>query len=414
MLQKEIDIFKIIAKLASFIYIKDTYADFYVPSFKKDNDIEKLQAILKKLERYAHIPNKVKIIESSYDDVVEYVDSSYLDEESFFGAIHEEVKSLKKTERIYILNSVIYVAYIDKKISDEEKESIIQIASLLELDTNYKKILSKYNKSEFGKPPSKFYIASAIVIFIAIITAGGYAIYSYKTNKIDSFDKKAFVFSEVFFNRYVIYKNAFDIGGEYFQKQAVFYLGGSAEITFNPKHNSLTYNPVNHVVTYSYDGDFPFDLKQNFSSVVLVDEIEPKEISEEDAKKLGFVVGIVGGTGGAYLGGKASTLISPFLPPNLKPFAPIGGVVLGGLVGSATGYFVTSNMLEGVKITSSISHKEKEEVVYAGKELIIATLKADEEMISMYKDQFIKYIKGQYARSGLEVTRVKFEQKDEK
>lgn len=414
MKQREIDIFKIITKLACFTYIKDTYTDFCTSSFKKDDDVKKILSILKKLERHAHISNKDKIIEKAYDSVTECVDNSGLDEEKFFATIHDETKTFDKIEKTYILNSVIYLAYNDEKVTDEEKESILQIASFLELEVNYKKIISNYNKSEFGKSLSKLYIAIALVIFVAIISVSGYFIYIYKTDKIDSFDKKSFAFSEVFFNRYVIYKNAFEAGGEHFQKQAVFYLSGSADVVFDLKKSSLTYNPANNIVTYKYIGDFPFDLKPTFAPEVLVDEIKSKEISEEEAKTLGFAVGIVGGIGGAYAGGKASALISPFLPSHLKPVASLGGMALGGLAGSAVGYFVSSNMLEGAKLTDNISHKEKEEVIYAGKELILAVLKTNEEMVNMYKEQFAKYIKAKYARSGVDVVRVDFEQGDEK
>jgi len=347
--------------------------------------------------------------------VIEHINNGYLDEESFFAIIREETKNFKKTEKIYILNSIIYVAYIDKKISDKEKESILQVASLLQFDTNYKKILAEYNKSEFGKSLSKFYITAVIVIFAAIVSVSGIFIIRNQmdmSNKINNYEKKYVVFSEVFFNRYVIYKNVFAIGDGYFEKQAVFYLAGSAEIAFNPKYSSLTYNPTNHIVTCSYHRNFPFDLIQNFTSEVLVDEIKPKNISEEDAKNLGFVVGIVSGIGGAYLGGKASALISPFLPANLRPLSSLAGGVLGGVSGSAIGYFVTSNILEGVKITSDIAQKEKEAVVYAGKKLLLATLKADKNMISIYKEQFVKYIKRKYAKNGIEVAKVEFEQRD--
>ena len=90
-----------------------------------------------------------------------------------------------------------------------------------------------------------------------------------------------------------------------------------------------------------------------------------------------------------------------------KPYKFLGST-LGSVAGGAAGYFATSSLLEGVKLTDDISMTSKKETLKIGEELIKAQLQTDEQMNSMYKEHFESFIKSKYRTLNKEVEIMKY------
>lgn len=393
--------FDIICKLAIFTYLKEKYPDFIInPDERKDN-INNLTKLFKKIEKLGHIPNKTKKIEEVYDVISNLSAGGNFDEEQFLNSFADELANLSSKDKRFILNCVIFVAHEDNELSDNEKEAILQIASCLGIEPDIKKIISAYRSSEFGKPVSKLFVLSMVFIMLLTIGVGAYFILNKSSDTIKIFNQEDVVFSEIYFNRYVVYLNTFDVKSELLQKQAVFYFSGSAEVSFKPQE--LKYNKLTKQITLEYKDLVPFSLKAHFNNPIIVDEIKPKGISKEQARTVGALVGIAGGLVGGIIGAKVGSLLSKVLPPPYKIFAAPAGGVAGGAVGALTGYFVTVNKLEGMQIVDEITLREKREITDASQALIIAALKADDSMINLYKKHFEDFITTIYSQKGYEI-----------
>lgn len=394
-----------ISLLSLFMYFKEKYKTNDIDDSNKNKDLEIIGKMLSKLEKYQHIPNKHEIVEDSYLKLLDCKKDSKIDENKLFNIVSDMSKDLSDEDKKYILNSVIFVANNDKKITDEEKELISQVNHLLGFKTNFKTIIKDFNKSEFSTPISTFKILLMLITIFIFIGVICFYFYREQSNKINIFKNDRVVFSDMSFNRYVIYKNSYQIS-EYFLKQAVFYFDGVAEIGFDPKN--IKYNPVTKEITLFYK-EKPFIVNTSYNNVLLVDKIDPKPISEDDAKKIAGGFAIVGG----YVGAQAGSVLGSFVgtvKPELKVIAPILGASTGAVLGGVGVYFTAKNILEDAKLTDDISKEEEEKVKLESKKLIDYVLYTDTQLFDLYKNSFDSFIKNKYASVGIEVIAIKYEE----
>lgn len=398
-------IFFSISLLSLYIYFKDKYKNTNMDNIDLDADFQYIVNKLSKIDKYQHLTNKQDIVQDAYNKFLDCKKDSIIDEDKMFEIVHNNVQALDEDDRKYILNCIIFIANRDKKISDEEKELVVQVAHLLNLKTEFKKIMEDFNKSEFAEPISSTKIVILSLILLSIIISVCFYFYKEQNNKINIFKGERVVFSEISFNRYVIYKNSF-INDGHFLKQGVFYFDGTAEIGINPKN--IKYDVLTKDITILYK-DNPFVVSPTFNYILLADKIDPKGITEDEAKLVAGGLTIVAGYAGAKAGGFAGSIVGTFMP-SLKLIAPITGTIIGGLAGGTGTYFFVKNKMEGMKLTSDISKKEEEKVKEDGRKLIAEVLNNDVKMLELYINSFEIYLKSKYASIGIEVNNIKYKE----
>jgi len=397
-MDKEQKIFSLIVKNSVFAYLKEKYPDYQFED-KDDEDISKIIELLKQLEKYAHIPDKKNIIKEDYNITKTYMDDGIFKEKEFLEFLKNESKDLADEEKSYILNAVIFVMNEDKNISGTEKEIILQISRFLDITLSYREILANYNKSEFYEEPSPTGIIIVGIILLLII--GGGIFYKIEhTPKVKRFTTNNYQFDEVHFNRYIIYKNQFEVNSEKFKKYAVYYISGDATIGFNPK--DLDYNPTTKTITLKQESFIvtphisPLNKKE-------IDKVNPKKIIESEAKTMGTVIGLAGAYAGAKTGASFGSGLTSFLPKNIGMFATTITGSVSGILAGVTGYFVTKKALTGLQVSKDISESDKKETLKIGSDLIKAQLLTDEQLVSMYKEHFETFIKAKFQSLNLEV-----------
>lgn len=397
-------IFFSVSLLSIYIFLKEKYKN-NIDNTQESIDLEIISKMLSKLEKYQHLPNKLNIVKDAYNEFLNCKVDSKIDENKLFDTVSTIIITLSEDEKKYILNSILFVANNDKRITDEEKELISQVNYLLGFKTDFNKIMKDFAKSEFSAPVSTIKLVIFFVIILTIVLGACFYFYKEQSNKINIFKNERVVFSEMSFNRYVIYQNSF-FKDDHFLKQAIFYFDGIAEIGFESKN--IKYNPVTKEVTLLYK-DKPFIINTSFNNVLLVDQIDPQPISEEAARRVAGGLALVGGYAGSVAGGTVGNLVGTVMP-NLKLIAPAVGMGAGAIIGGTGTYYITKNLLEGVKVTSEISVEEKEKVKVSSKELINEVLNIDDRLIELYKNSFKSYIKNKYASVGIEVNNIKYEE----
>lgn len=398
-------IFFSISLLSIYIFLKEKYKNNSIDDIQKDIDLETVGKMLSKLEKYQHLPNKHNIVQNAYNEFSNCKVDSKIDENKLFDIVSTSIEELSEDEKKYILNSIVFVANSDKKITNEEKELILQVNYLLGFKNDFNRILKDFNKSEFSAPISTPKLVMLLVIILTVVLGTCFYFYKEQSNKINIFKNDRVVFSDMSFNRYVIYKNSYQIS-EYFLKQAVFYFDGVAEIGFDPKN--IKYNPVTKEITLFYK-EKPFIVNTSYNNVLLVDKIDSKPIFEDDAKKIAGGFAIVGG----YVGAQAGSVLGSFVgtvKPELKVIAPILGASTGAVLGGVGVYFTAKNILEGAKLTDDISKEEEEKVKLESKKLIDYVLYTDTQLFDLYKNSFDSFIKNKYASVGIEVIAIKYEE----
>ena len=406
-MKKDKRVFSLIVKNTIFAVLKEKYPDYRVDDTKDDENILQITKLLRNLEKYSHIPDKQEFVKTNFYLLKSFITKGTFREDEFLNSLKSESKDLTLDEKEYILNSVIFVVNEDKKISDIEKEIILQIARFLSIDLDYKTLIKHYHKSEFKQPTSVWSIVFIGVLFLLIIVGGLFWQYQkIKESDVNIFNSKKMVFNEVYFNKFIIYQNKFNVGSNYFKKYGVYYLSGKAEISFEP--SKLSYNPILKTVTYSHPQYQLFNTNITDNRFLEVDKSNPEAISEKDAKKVAIGVGIAG----AYLGGKAGkaggSLLSKVVPPPYSQYATIAGAGVGGVLGGAGSYYISLKALSGLKLSSDITEKEKIEVQNAGKALIKTQILLNDELQSLYKENFEEYIKLQYSKYGKKVTNITY------
>jgi hypothetical protein len=397
--------FYLISMISSYVYLKEKYDDLSVLAEDETlKDLDEIYAILRPLEKYLIVPDKKNIISKAMTELSNiYKETNLYRDKIFLSKIAEYSKNLEEDEKIEILNILIYVTMKDKRVSTKEKEAILQVAKAFGINYGYNELIKNFENSELYK--SNNIILITILIFsLALLGAFSYFEYkkSQKDNRVNIFNEKKISFSQVFFNRFVIYKNKVSKPNEYFRKEAVFYISGEAEVSFNP--DNIVYDSNSKKVTYILPKDSPFNVEIGNIKSLLVDEIEPKPINKEDARKYAVTIGIAGGILGSYAGGTLASLYS-------NPMNLIGGTLIGGLAGGLGSGIVAFKSLEGKYLSKKITLKEKREISDKSIELIKALLKYNSDLVAEYKKSFVHYIKRKYAYFGKEVVKVEFDSK---
>ena len=390
--------FSLIVRGSIYAFMKEKYPDYEIDEGNQKEDIKKITGLLSKVEKYVHIPDKKIIVEENYLKLREYMTNSDFREAKLLESMKEKTQGLSVEEKEYILNSIIYVMRDDLNISDTEKEIIVQISKFLDIDSDADTLLKNYKKTKFKRPMRKI-VKGLFVLMSLLLIAGGVFLYVKNVNEAQLFNEEKVVFDEVYFNRFVVYKNKVNISSNHFKKQAVFYLSGSAEIGINPKN--LQYDFVSKTVTYTMPKDKKFLVDMKFNSEEMIDEIEPTPINKEEAQAMGAVIGVAGAFVGAKVGSSLGSL-APF------PFAGTIGAVIGGVASGAAVYSVTSKKLEGASLKKKISQKEIDIVIDEAEKLLKVVLSKDENLDKTYKKDFENYIKTKYASFGYEVKTVSY------
>jgi hypothetical protein len=406
-MEKDKKVFSLIVKNTIFAILKEKYPDYRIDDSRDDKNILQITKLLRNLEKYSHIPDKQADVKKNFYLIKSFMENGTFREHDFLEELGEESKNLSFEDKEYILNSVIFVVNEDKKISDVEKEIILQIARFLNIELDYKTIIKHYKKSEFKKPMSTIFLIFIGMILLTIVA--GVLFWQYQKIKKDNtnlFNSKKIVFNEVYFNKFIVYQNKFDIDMEHFKKYAVYYLSGKAEISFEPSR--LKYNPLLKTVIYTHPEYTPFRINITNNRFLEIDKRNPKAISEQEAKKIAIGVGIAG----AYLGGSTGkaggSLLSKVIPPPYNKFSTVAGAGIGGIFGGVGSYYISLKSLDGLKLSKDITEKEKIEVQNTGRVLIKAQILLNEELQSLYKKNFEEYIRSQYSQYGKKVKSIQY------
>ena len=404
-MEKDKHIFSLIVTNAVYAFLKEKYPDYHIIDEDDDKNIKELTSHLSEIESYAHIPDKKLIIKAEYQKIKQYMITSEFREEKLLSSIKENSQDLSIEEKEAVLNSVIYVMHMDKKISKTEKPIILQVAKFLGLDISYKKAIKNYKNFEFKESsfPVKTFIFG--LLFLAGIAGGLYWKYLQESNVNTYFEKNELTFSEVYFNKFIIYQNKFGTS-EHFIKQAIYHLSGTAEISIDV--DNFKFEPVTKTLIVSYQEPSLFNVNINLKNTLEVDRINPKPISKEEAKNLAVVVGFAGAYGGGKAGSSLVKLLGSILPPKYEFIANITGAGLGGIAGGVTGYFISNKLLKGLSLSNEITEKEKSEVINSAKELIKAQMSINPELLKNYKKNFEQFIKLQFKRHGENIKHIKY------
>jgi len=411
-MEKKINTFKVIASGVVYAFLKENYQDDNINPKDKEKNIIQIFNQLIKIESFGAIPDKKKIIKEKYDEIEKIISTKESSEINLLEYIRNTSKELSDEDREKILDSIIYIILIDKKISDIEKNTILQMIEFLNLKLTYKEALKRYNSSEFKKPPSPIIVVMLGILLLGLIT--GVLFWQYqKENNVKIFNSDdEIVFNEVYFNKYIIYKNKFNLKNKYFLKQAVFYLHGKADISFNPKY--LSYDRLTKKITYTHPKDAIFQSEVIFSPILLVDKIDPKPISKQKAKDIAMYIGIAGGIAGGIGGAKLGNSLAKFFPPQYK-FAglistTVGGA-LGGILGGGAAYYFSFRILNGLKLSNKMTEYEENSIQAISKDIIRAQIALNKNLHLIYKKNFEKFIKLRYKKYGLKVQSIVYKDK---
>ena len=389
--------FELITLLSTYVYLKEKYTVLdKVVEEKNQTDIKKILELLRPLEKFIVLPDKVDTIEHSYEILEKFFNTGTKGRESdFFNEIKNESEELGVQEKEEIINILLYVCDEDKKISDIEKELILQISHLFGLEKSYNELEKSYKNSVLRRKTNWKIIALISLLAFSVLFGSLYLLYKDKTNTDVKFlkDEKV-MFNEVFFNRFVIYKNKYIDSNEHFAKQAVFYISGSAEVGFEPKN--IVYDESSKTVTYRLPKMSPFLVETNFDNIQLIDSIEPQSLSEKEAKTLAIGIGIAG----AFVGGLTADTLTSFSPNILTR---IGGTALGATVGGLGSGLVSFSVLNNLNLSKKISLEEEDMVKEKSQQMIQLSLELNPDLVALYRKEFKSYIEKQYALRGIVV-----------
>jgi len=407
-MEEDKNVFNAICLLSAYILTKEIAKEKLESDALKEKVLEELIKRISKLEKYAHIPDKRKFALGAVENILSTLHNNKIDEEEFFEKVRELTRSLGQDLKDYVLNSLIFVAFIDNKISDEEKELILQVSNILGYKYTFKQLLSRYKRSEFTSVPKWKYIVVLGVLFIFVVGVVSY-FYFQEKNKYNIFKQEKISFNQVSFNRLVVYKNASDNAESHFLKVAVFYLSGTADISVSTA--KYDFNPITNTFTLYYSGISPFIIDLDTKKALLVDKIDPQPISPDEAKMIAGGVGLVGSGLGAVAGAKLSGLITSVIPGGTLTHLPVKLIssVAGGVIVGGTSAYIAFKVFDGFRLNNALSETEKTTVIEKGKQLIKLALYESPELQEMYKKNFEAYLTRKYASLGYEVKNVVFE-----
>jgi hypothetical protein len=272
--------FYIIALISTYVYLKEEYENVQKGVEKNlEEDKDCIVKLIQPLEKFIAIPDKLDFINKSYIELTELCHTNSTGQETeFVKRIKIYSESLSKKEKEEIVNILIYVTDEDRNISEIEKEVILQISNTFELDDNYEELLNKYKKSSLKRPIS---LNKVLVIFSVMLLSvfGFYKIMMLQQNEnsVKIFKENKIVFNKIHFNRFLIYKNKYQLDSAYFKKQVVFYINGKAEVSFDPK--DVKYNKISKTVTYVLPKKSPFLVEMDSLTPTIIDEVKPEPMT---------------------------------------------------------------------------------------------------------------------------------------
>ena len=383
----------------TFIYLKDkyTYKEIVNKGSMTDLEIEDVAEEISSVEEFYHFPDKDESIRNSYNLIS--ADNKVTDK-YILGVVRKESSSLSKSDKEIVLKYTIQCSFKDGIVTDKEYEFIKQLEHALNLEGYAEKFVIS---NKLKKNSTKLAIAAGI-FFIGVISL--YQIY--QNSSVNVFTDDKFIFNQIDFNRYIVYGNVYKRGAnEYFRKQAIIYIKGTANVSIktpNLKHSK-------EIVEYRYtENPFDIDIKGDPGDIFLVDELIPQPISESDAKKAAAVIGIVGGYAGAKAGASVGSIVKtlPFGNMMIAKFSEIAGGVLGSIAGGGVAYTLTYNGLKGLKLSNRITQTEIDIVISDGLKAIKESLIENKEIEELSKMNLKNMLMMKYKNSGLNIKDVVF------
>ena len=154
-MEKEKKIFSIVSSLSAYAFLKEKYPDYKVDIEVQDANKKELTERILEIEKYAYIPDKNFTIESKYDHFIELIKDNEFKEEILLDDLLKKSEYLTTEEKRDIINSIIYIMYLDHSISKHEKSIIIQIRKFLNYEFDYNTIMEEYKNSEHKESLAK-------------------------------------------------------------------------------------------------------------------------------------------------------------------------------------------------------------------------------------------------------------------
>ena len=410
-MQKEIKKFSLIVKGSIYAYLKEKYTNYEIKEEDKDRNISQIVKHFNKLEIFAYVPDKDIIVREMYSKIVKYMLNKEFREIKLLEDIEENTRELSREDKVDILNGIIYFMELDNKISSDEKSIVLQIAKFLDIENSYRDIIKSYKNSKYKKDKFPFLTLIIGLIIVSLLAGGMYWKYIQMKDTKNYFNKSQLVFSEVYFNKFVIYQNRVDMQSKYFKKSAVYYISGKADIGIDI--DGLNYEPITKTLTIINNSSI-FSVEISLKNTIEVDKIDPKPISSEEASKMASYVGFAGAIAGAKIGSKATSMISQFLPTNLRFISTAIGATAGGVIGGGAGYYVTNKLLDNLSLSKKITEKEKTEVIRTARNLIKAKLLAEAELQIVYKQKFEHLIKREFLKHNKIVNKIVYKKDGKK
>lgn len=395
--------FKTLSLVSTYLFLKDKYASLSDPSIQADQDIEVIVEELRNFEFYVHISNKKKFVQESLDQITNLAGGNEFNEEELLAVVRQHSHNFDRKQKNRIFRCLVQLAKANGRISVDEKEVVCQVGYIFEISNPLSKLLSS---------GTNWLAFTGLAILL--LTLGGSAYYVLSNNsgsKVNILKQEHVVFSEVFFNRFVIYRNRFDIDNDLMRRQAVFFLNGSAEISFERSQINFEKSTAKLTLTCSKREDQKsklFRMHYDFDEPVLVDKVAPRPISEDEAEGAAIVIGVAGSVVGATAGAKFGSVIAKFVPNQYKLLPQVSGGVFGGLAGGLGGYYFALDSLDGAQLRKDISPGESRVATQAAMDIVKAILAAEDELTDLYKEKFDAFVKAEYASRGLDISQVSY------
>lgn len=383
----------------------------YLKADKKLNekDLEiKLKSNKFLSEYYYSVLNKNRIIKNEIKRIFESCyQNNELDEELFFARIDDVTSKIDEADAELIYTQLINSAKeLNIKIKNI-KEPLLQIKNHLQLYKSYEFYESQEYKiyKKAVSPLKQFMVALPLISII--FGAVYYFAYLYENEpqeELNLFIDDKIVFNEINFNKMVVYKNKFDIENNFFLKQAVIYLYGDVEISFDP--NNLNFNRKENRVTFFHPKDNLFNIAVT-SKDLLIDEITTEPITEEEANLFKPAIIMATSIGGGLIANRFYSIVGKIFPTSF-----VSNLVTTGLGAAAGGYigYELANNLSGIKLSQNITEKEKRIVVNNSTDLIKALFYADPTLNILYKNKFEEYIRDSYGAHGFEIEAIEYKE----
>ncbi|MFO7594258.1 MAG: hypothetical protein R6X15_09480 [Pseudomonadota bacterium] len=346
----------------------------------------------------------VRHIKLTVDETItSIVDEAEPDYSAIMQPYLQEVPDKDKKEVLYC---ALYLLEITDEADKEHKEIVSSLCHMLDIRDDFFDVMDGFHKSGFeGKSDIKL-IAGSVIGMLVLLVILVYSIRGTDDVDVNVFATNRVDFLNVPFNQYVVYQNRFE-GSDWFKKRAVLYVHGNTSVGFEPEH--LSYNETTGNVHVNMNLA-KLLVTETSANVELIDQIDPREISEEEAQSIaigiGFTTGLVGAVSGAAVGAQVSGVL-----PGVSAIQ--SGAVSAGVTGvglGAGGYVLGSKVLEGASITKEISPIERDTVFRESKKIITGLLSPEYQLVEnnselghIYKAHFERFVKARYAQRGLEI-----------